>query len=169
MLCLHSDYCLSVSHSHYIYILFKILPPSFTLALFYFLLSLLLMLFVGSFVGFTWFSMLKSLKTCTPHVTFEILTELKLNISVSCNMMQWGLVEICRNFGRSNLCSFSPNWVFFRLSTQFYPQNGGSAFCRKVCEFLPEYTTSYTLHVQSVFSGTSVNLYRLLQRVWNQK
>ena len=78
-----SDYCLLVSHSHYVYILFKILHPSFSLALFYFLLSLLLLRFVAAFVGFTWFSKLKNLKTCTPHVTFEILTELKLNFSVS--------------------------------------------------------------------------------------
>jgi hypothetical protein len=132
-----------VFHSRYIYVLFKILPLSFTLALLYFLLSLLLLRFVVSFIGFTWLCTLENLKTCTPHVTFKILTKLKLKISVSCNMMPCSLVEIYRSFGRRNFRSFSPNWVFFRLSTHFYPRNGGSAFCRNVCEFLPEYTASY--------------------------
>jgi len=139
-----SDYCLSVSHAHDIYILFKILPPSFTLALFYFLISLLLLQFVVSFVGFTCFNMLKNFKTCIPHVTFEILTEF---ISAPCNLMTSILVEMYRSFGRRNFWSFSPNWVFFRLSTQSYPQNGGSSFCRNVCEFLPEYTAFCTLHI----------------------
>jgi hypothetical protein len=146
-----SDYYMPVTLSHYIYILFKILPPYFTLALLYFLLSFLLLRFVVSFVGFTWFSMSKNLKNCTPHVTFEILTELKLNISVSCNMMPCSLVEIYRSFGRRNIWIFSANWVFFRLSTQFYPQNGVSAFRRNVCEFLPECTASYTLHYSQCF------------------
>jgi hypothetical protein len=74
---------------------------------FYLLLSLLLLRFVVSFVNFTWFSMLKNLKTCTPHITFEILTELKLNIYVSCNMMPCSLVEIYRNFGGRTF------WIFF--------------------------------------------------------